>query len=302
MDPGEEYLLLWQNRNAIVVGVHQNTWEEINQQFVDENSIQVVRRLTGGGAVYHDLGNLNYSIVTDHNGSGFDFQALAQPVVRTLKKMGGNVEFNGRNDLTMEGRKISGSAQMIRSGRVLHHGTVLFNSDLDRISHALNVKGDKIESKGIKSVRSRVTNIQEHIPHATIDTFRTTLLDEIRFENHLSEYVFTADDRAAISKLRQEKYSTWEWNYGRSPDYEIKKERRFAQGGVSIYMTIRKGIIQSIRIFGDFFGNGELRELEECLLSVECREETVRNALAAFDIPSYIHGMSLDELVKTITS
>ena len=252
--------------------------------------------------MYHDLGNLNYSFIMDHNDSGFDFQALALPVVRTLQKMGGSVEFTGRNDLTMGGRKISGSAQMIRRGRVLHHGTLLFSSDLDKISHALNVKGDKIESKGIKSVRSRVTNIQEHIPNATIDTFRATLLDEIKFQNHLSEYVFTADDQAAILKLRDEKYVTWDWNYGRSPDYEIKKERRFSQGGLSIYMTIQKGIIQSIRIFGDFFGNGEIRELEERLISVEIKEEAIRKALAAYDIPNYIHGMSLEELVKTITS
>jgi lipoate---protein ligase len=302
LDPGEEYLLLWQNQNAIVVGVHQNTCEEINQKFVDANSIQVVRRLTGGGAVYHDLGNLNYSYIVDHTGSGFNFQTLAGPVMRTLEKMGGSVEFTGRNDLTMEGIKISGSAQMIKRGRILHHGTLLFNSDLDKISMALNVKGDKIESKGIKSVRNRVTNIQEHIPHATIDMFKAMLLDEIKLENHLSEYEFTAEDLVAILTLRQEKYCTWEWNYGKSPDYNIRKERRFDQGRISIYMTIQKGIIESIRIFGDFFGNGDISKIESCLQSVEIREDAINRAMENFDIQHYIQGLGQLEFVKMIVS
>jgi lipoate-protein ligase A len=165
------------------------------------------------------------------------------------------------------------------------------------------VKGDKIESKGIKSVRSRVTNIQDHLPGLTIDAFKDVLVEEINRSNRqITEYVFTDADRAAISKLREEKYGTWAWNYGKSPDYNIKKERRFSGGGLSLYMTVQKGLIQSARIFGDFFGEGELSEIEQPLVGAEMREDAIRAALEGVDIPIYIHGLSMEEFIKMVVS
>ena len=303
LDSKQEYLLLWQNRNAIVVGVHQNTYQEINPEFVQQNNVQVVRRLTGGGAVYHDLGNLNFSFVVNADGKGFNFRLLAQPVVQTLNRLGVAAEFNGRNDLTIDGLKISGNAEMIRGDRLLHHGTLLFNSNLETLSAALKVKGDKIESKGIKSVRSRVTNIRDHLPELTIDAFKEMLVEEISHSNRqIIEYDFTEADQAAISKLREEKYSTWNWNYGRSPDYNVKKERRFSGGGLCLYMTVHQGLIQSLRIFGDFFGEGELSEIEQHLVGAEMREDAIATALDGVDMPGYIHGLSRDEFVKMVIS
>jgi lipoate---protein ligase len=303
MDRQQEYLLLWQNRNAIVVGLHQNTCEEINPEFVEQNSVQVVRRLTGGGAVYHDLGNLNFSFVVDADGKAFNFRLLALPVLQTLNRLGVAAEFNGRNDLTIDGLKISGNAETMKGGRLLHHGTLLFSSNLETLSSALQVKGDKIESKGIKSVRSRVTNIQDHLPDLTINAFKKVLVEEINRSNRqITEYVFTETDRTAIAKLREEKYSTWAWNYGQSPDYNIKKERRFSGGGLSLYMTVHKGRIQSFRIFGDFFGEGELSEIEQRLVGAEMREETLGTALDGVNISSYIHGLGRDEFIKMIVS
>jgi lipoate---protein ligase len=303
LDHRQEYLLLWQNHNAIVVGVHQNTSEEINPEFVEQNNVQVVRRLTGGGAVYHDLGNLNFSFVVDADGKGFNFRLLALPVVQTLNRLGVAAEFNGRNDLTISGLKISGNAEMMKGDRLLHHGTLLFNSNLETLSAALKVKGDKIESKGIKSVRSRVTNIQDHLPGLTIDAFKAVLVEEInRSDRQITEYAFTDADRAAIAKLREEKYSTWAWNYGRSPDYNIKKERRFNGGAVSLYMTVHQGLIQAFRIFGDFFGEGDLGEIEQRLAGAELREEAVAAALENVDIPAHIHGLSREEFIKMIVS
>jgi lipoate-protein ligase A len=303
MDRRQEYLLLWQNRNAIVVGVHQNTFEEINPEFVEQNNVQVVRRLTGGGAVYHDLGNLNFSFIVDADGKAFNFRLLALPVLQTLNRLGIAAEFNGRNDLTIDGLKISGNAEMVKGERLLHHGTLLFSSNLETLSSALKVKDDKIESKGIKSVRSRVTNIQDHLPGLTIDAFKDVLLEEInRSDRQITEYAFTEADRAAIAKLRKEKYSTWNWNYGRSPDFNIRKERRFSGGGLSLYMTVHQGLIKSFRIFGDFFGESELGELEGRLVGVEMREETIDAALGGVDISAYIHGLNRDEFIRMIVS
>jgi lipoate---protein ligase len=301
LDRRQEYLLLWQNCNAIVVGVHQNTYEEINPEFVEQKNIQVVRRLTGGGAVYHDLGNLNFTFVVDADGKGFNFQLLALPVVQTLNRLGVAAEFNGRNDLTIDGLKISGNAEMMKGDRLLHHGTLLFNSNLETLSAALKVKGDKIESKGIKSVRSRVTNIQDHLPGLSISAFKELLVEEINGSNRqITEYVFTDADRAAIAKLREEKYGTWNWNYGRSPDYNVKKERRFSAGGLSLYLTVHQGIIQSCRIFGDFFGEGDLIEIEQRLVGAEMREQAVSTALADVTVPDYIHGLSREEFIKMV--
>jgi lipoate---protein ligase len=301
LDRQEEYMLLWQNRNAIVVGLHQNTREEINPDFVEQNQVQVVRRLTGGGAVYHDLGNLNFTFVVAAEGRAFNFRVLAQPVLQTLNRLGVAAEFNGRNDLTIEGKKISGNAEMMKRDRLLHHGTLLFNSNLEVLSSALRVKKDKIESKGIKSVRSRVTNIQDYLPDLTVDKFKAMLVEEIsRSDRQISEYTLTAEDRAGIFQLREEKYSTWAWNYGRSPDYDIKKERRFDGGGISLYMTVVKGVIQSIRIFGDFFGSGEISEIEDCLKSVEIHAGAVRQALSGVDVEQIIHGLHQDDLVEMI--
>jgi lipoate-protein ligase A len=299
LDRDQEYLLLWQNQNAVVVGKHQNTIEEINTAYVNEHGVQVVRRLSGGGAVYHDLGNLNYSFIVNAPKRRYNFREMSRPVADTLIRLGVNVEFSGRNDLVIDGKKISGSAQFIRRGRILHHGTLLFHSDLDQISRVLAVKDDKIASKGVKSVRSRVTNICEYLPGITVRAFQSHL-EETLLGRNLSVYEFSEADVAAISALRDSKYVTWEWNYGYSPEYDIKKDRRLANGGLSIYIKVQKGVIQAISIRGDFFGDGDIEEMEQSLQNVNLCEEDVRETLKGFDVDHYIYGITLDELVEMI--
>ena len=297
LDREQDYLLLWQNQNAVVVGKHQNTIEEINTAYVKEHGVQVVRRLSGGGAVYHDLGNLNYSFIVNAPMGVYNFRELCQPVADTLIRLGVNVEFSGRNDLVIDGKKISGNAQFISGGRILHHGTLLFHSDLDRISKVLAVKDDKITSKGIKSVRSRVTNICEYLPGITVDAFQSHL-EETLLSRNLTVYEFSKSDLAGISALRNSKYATWEWNYGYSPEYDIKKDRRLANGDLSLYIKVQKGVIQTIRIRGNFFGNVE--EIEHCLQNVNFCEEDVRETLKTIYVDHFIYGITLDELVEVI--
>lgn len=298
----DAFFMLWQNDNTIVVGRNQNTIEEINQDFVREHNVNVIRRNTGGGAVYHDLGNINFSFIQNNNDiSNIDFSIFTKPVIAALEKIGVKAELSGRNDLTIEGKKFSGNSQLIKGNRVLHHGTILFNADLDFIQKALNVKPDKIQSKGIKSVRSRVTNISEYLDQeVSVEEFKQILIENMFKQNELKEYKLTEEDLAAVNKLKEEKFSKWEWNYGKFPQYSIRKDRKFAYGGITISMEVKKGHITDFAIQGDFFGNGEIAELEEMLIGVVVNEEAVRAALEDVDLNHYISGMKPEELVEMI--
>lgn len=236
----EDFIILWQNDNTIVIGRHQNTIEEINSDFVKKNKINVVRRITGGGAVYHDLGNLNFSFITGYDKNNMiDYQKYTIPVINALKKLGVNAELSGRNDLTIDGKKFSGNAQSMHKGRILHHGTLLFDSNLDILGKVLNVSLDKIQSKGIKSVRSRVTNIKDYLEKGTsIDQFKEVLLKNLFESNGLEEYCLSEDDINSINKLKESKYDTWEWNYGKSPKFNFKNSKRFANGKLEILLNI----------------------------------------------------------------
>ena len=298
----ESIFMLWQNRKAIVVGKHQNTIEEINTAYVKAHDIQVVRRLSGGGAVYHDLGNLNYSLMANMDKIKQDIQFLTQPIVKALRMAGLDVYFSDRNDLLVDGRKISGSAQYIKGRRILHHGTLLFHSDLDAISRALKASNDRIESRSIKSVRSQVTNIRNHLPELTIPVFKGNLQRVLAEEASLESYQLTQADRSAISILREERYSTWAWNYGRSPDYTINKERRYAGGKLSIDLSVKKGLIQSLRILGDFHGEEDISEIESRLQDVRLVSKDIAAALAPLDISSHIRGLDAHKLAELIAN
>ena len=248
----EDYVILWINGPAIIVGKNQNTIEEVNSDYVEENGIRVVRRITGGGAVYHDLGNLNFSIITSAEDSqAIDFKKYNIPIVKSLEKLGLNCELSGRNDMTLDGKKFSGIAQSVWKNRVLNHGTLLFDTKLDVLSQALNVKQDKIESKGIKSVKSRVTNIKDNLTdNVDIFQFRDLLLNHIFSMEGLKpeEYKLTQEELAEVQKSFDEKYSTWEWNYGESPKSNYKNYKRYPFGSIEIRFDLLNGLISNSKI------------------------------------------------------
>ncbi len=302
MDKDESYFLLWQNDNAVIVGKHQNTIEEINQEYIKENDIKVVRRLSGGGAVYHDLGNLNFTFIVNEAGQEqFDFQTFTMPLVEALKTLGVNAEFNSRNDLAIDGKKFSGNSQYSKRGRILHHGTILFNSNLATIQSALKVKKDKIESKGIKSVKSRVTNIVDYLDEDyTLEDFKAALLKAMFENDNLEMITLLEEEIQAIEQLKTEKYATWDWNYGKSPRYNLRKERKCDFGLITILLQVEKGEIKEIHFYGDYFGNGDIQELETLLIGVKPTEEALSEILKEVALTDYINGLDVKTLIDLI--
>ena len=299
------YLMLWQNDNAIIIGKHQNAATEINQQFVRENGVRVVRRLSGGGAVYHDMGNLNFTFIADAGDmESINFKLFCQPVVAALASLGVHAEVNGRNDMTIDGQKFSGNSQYLKEGRVMHHGTIMFDSDLDRVAQALHVDQEKIAAKGVASVRSRVTTVRQHMPHPMeLEEFRRVLLDNILAQRPGEEYVFTEADKAQIARLREQRYATWEWNYGQSRECEMTKKTRFpACGGVEAQLSTDRGVIADIAFSGDFFSVVEPEVLAERLRGVRLEEESLRQALAQEDAGRYFSGLRNEELIELLLS
>lgn len=303
LDINETYLLFYINEPSIIIGKNQNTIEEINTEYVDKNGIHVVRRVSGGGAVYHDLGNLNFSFITKDDGDSFhNFKKFTEPVVDALRKMGVNAELSGRNDLMAEGKKISGNAQYSTKGRMFSHGTLMFDSEIDHVVSALKVRKDKIESKGIKSIRSRVANISEFMSEKiTIEEFRNLLLRNIfSGADKIPEYQLTEEDWENIHQLSKEKYQAWEWNYGRSPRFNIQHSHRFPVGQVDVRLEIDKGIVGNCKIYGDFFGVGDVAEIEDLLTGAKYERATLESALADVKIEHYFGNISKEEFLQLI--
>ncbi len=297
-----ECFMLWRNRPAVIVGRNQNTAEEINPEYVAHHKIPVVRRMTGGGAVYHDLGNLNFTFISRSANKLLDFRRFAQPIIDVLAKVGVNAEFSGRNDMIIDGRKFSGNAQFVRADRVLHHGTLLFDADLTIVQEALRVQPEKYASKGVKSVASRVTNIAAYLPQRlTIDEFAAMIIShiaEIYKEAVVDE--LRPHELSAAEDLVRTKYGLWEWNFGKSPQYNFRNRLRFANGLIECRLFIEDGLIRTGKIYGDFFGNRPAEELVALLAGVRHEYDAISAALDKLDLRQYFAGIDRDEILKVL--
>lgn len=300
LDLREDVFMLWQNRPAVVVGRHQNTHAEINGAFVKENNIQVVRRLSGGGAVYHDQGNVNFTFIKrEVSRDKFDFSHFTGPVIKTLQQLGVAAEFTGRNDITIEGKKFSGNAQYFSRQGMLHHGTILFDSDLSVLVQALDVSKEKYVSRGVSSVRSRITNVSDHLPQPLdIEEFMALLVNAVRESSReaLRQYRPSEGDLQKISLIADNKYRTWEWNFGPLPPFNYKQVKRLPGGTVSVYLEIEEGIIRGCKIYGDFFASGDLEELASCFLDRPYEKTFINKWAGQLQVEEYLHNISASEL------
>jgi len=295
----DDYVLLWQNAPVVVIGKHQNAAEEVDLKRAAELGVKIVRRNTGGGAVYHDMGNLNFSFITDWAPEkDVSYDAFLEPVIRALAAFGVDAARRGRNDLVVGDRKISGNAQCIHGGRLLHHGTLLVDSDLSVLPEVLRVADDKIVSKGIKSVRSRVANINEFTEDIiTPAALKEALVGSFFSGGAVGEHVPDGVHTAEAERIAGEKYGTWEWNVGSSPDYSYKNARRFPGGGVEVRLEVKNGVITACKIYGDFLAIVGVEELENAVVGCRQDESELEKALKRFELPQY-YGFTLAELIE----
>lgn len=298
-----DYLLFYINEPSIIIGRNQNTLEEINQDYISEKGIHVVRRVSGGGAVYHDLGNLNFSFITNHdNSSMHNFKKFTAPVIEVLKSFGVEAELIGRNDILIDGKKVSGTAQFTTGKRMFSHGTLLLSTDLNEVAKALQVKMSKIQSKGHKSVRSRVANISEFLNEPlTIQSFRSLILEGLYAnDKNFKTYKFTEDNREGIAKLKSEKYNDWNWNYGRSPKFNIQRTKRFPIGEIDLRIFVEKGHIAEFTVFGDFFGKNSVAQLSEILIGLPYDSQVIQKRLQDVDLTEYFGAIDKNEFINMI--
>ena len=297
----EPVFYLWQNRPAVIVGFNQEVNTEVNLDYLKENGIDLVRRVTGGGAVYHDLGNLNYTIVGRSEDLERDYPEYASIMAKALQKLGVPATLSGRNDILVEGRKVSGFAKRVCKNRLMVHGTLMYNVDVDVLTKVLNPSNTKLQSKGIASVRSRVANLCEYLPNVPdIQTFSKQLEEILSHHYQDTEYQLSEEDLANIQQLTDKKFATWEWNYGRSPKATLTHSARLACGTVEIHLTLAENRISSCRFGGDFLGNLPATDLESALIEIIYDTENIRKRLSSFTISDYFDGVAMEELIKLI--
>lgn len=302
--PGREdaCCMLWRNDRTIVVGKYQNVLQEVDLAYVRRNGIRVARRLSGGGAVYHDLGNVNFTFVAPHEGAGMDFAAFCRPVAAALAELEVEAAIGGRNDMTTEGKKFSGSAQYVKAGRVMHHGTILYDSDLTVLGEALRPPEDKFSSRGLPSVRSRVTNLRPYVKRdLDADGFLAWLGAALPARLGMARSAPGPAELARAEELRRTMYSAWEWNFGASPPCQAVKTRRVEGcGRLEVHMDVEKGRVKALRFFGDFFSLEEPAELAERLLGCPLEAGALGERLAGTDVGRYFRGLDREGLLEIL--
>lgn len=308
-DLTEPILYFYVNSPCIIVGRYQNVLAEINQQYVKDHHIILTRRTSGGGAVYDDLGNVSFSFITKDDGDAVgNFKRFTDPVIKALHQMGATgAAMTGRNDLTIDGKKFSGNAMHVENGRMFSHGTLMYDVDQTQIEQALQVPADKLATKGIKSVRSRVTNLKPYCApeyqNLTITEFRDTLAREILGVTDLAQahqYVLTDEDQAGVKALADQYFNNWDWIYGHDPAYSLTRRKYFPAGTVEFDLDVDQGKIKAIQIHGDFFGQLPIEDVTAKLTGVTYTPEAIQAVFDDLNVSSYFGKIPAADLVDLL--
>ncbi|MDO5732819.1 MAG: lipoate--protein ligase [Eubacteriales bacterium] len=302
--PKEDCFILWHNNPVIVVGKNQNTLEEINEEYCREQGIRICRRLSGGGAVYQDINCLDYTITSREGRRGaFDFAKLSEPVIDCLKSLGVEASFTGRNDLQIDGAKFCGNAQLVAGDLIMHHGCMLFDTDLDVLAKALKVKALKLQSKGRKSVRSRVTNIKAHMADQsfTVEDFIDALYTYMKKHFDVKEYQLSPEEEAQVRAYQAMRNDNPDWVYGKNPPFTLSNQAYLPGGLVEARVLVEHNKIEAIHFYGDFFGRKDVSELEATLHGVEFSGEAILACLESVGLSDYFLGITAQELCDLIT-
>ena len=292
----EDIFMLWQNAPVVVIGKNQNAYAEVDLKYAGDNDIRICRRITGGGAVYHDLGNVNYTFITStKKAQALNYEYFTRPIIDALSSLGLDCKLSGRNDLECQGKKFSGNAQYSSNGRILHHGTLLFNVDVSVMSSVLKVDKEKLEYKAVKSHKGRVINLCELLGNKiSADEFIKHIEKYVLINMGAQRYEITNNEK--IEEL-QKRNSSEAWIYSDKrylTDYTLHKRKKYPFGIVNVEMKLVKGVIDNIVISGDFFGLSDIKELESKLIG-KCPGN-----LDYIDISSYINKMTFDEFAELI--
>ena len=299
----EPVYLLWRTTPTLVVGKFQNALEEIDRSYAEKKGITVVRRLSGGGTMYLDEGGLQFTFIEPSEGIGIRFEQYILPIVTALQKLGIPAGFNGRNDLTVEGKKFSGNSQYKMNGITVHHGTIMFDTNVEEMVRSTTVDPDKILSKSIKSVRDRVTNLKDHLP-------KDSDVDYAAFKRHMieavagippKEYILTEEDRRMIEAIADEKFRGYENVYGRCPRFTVKKSARFAAGRVSVCLNVEKGVITDCTFTGDFFSPLDPECLTAAFVGVRYHPSDIARAVDCLPEDA-IYRMTKQELTDLVAT
>lgn len=275
---GDVILYFYVNKNAVIIGRNQNAWKECSIANMDADGVQLVRRHSGGGAVFHDNGNLNFSFITDEK--HYDLNRQMRVILNAVSKLGLKAEMSGRNDITVDGKKFSGNAFSLAKGNRSHHGTILVNADLTKLSNYLCVSKEKMRSKGIDSVRARVCNICELSSGLTVEAMRRLVIESFIEEyGAASEYVFDGTALAEVEE-RRERLASWEWRFGKTPQFDFETDKRFSFGDTQIYFNLRDGVIRETKVYSDCLDTELTTEIENALTGVHFRKEEIKAALS----------------------
>lgn len=303
----EPLFYLWQNRPAVIIGLNQNAYAEVNLDYLRENNIALVRRVTGGGAVYHDLGNLNYTIVGKAKDLDRDYPEYTRHMLHAIQALGVEAELSGRNDILVSGRKVSGYAKRVYKDRLMVHGTLMFDVDLEVLEQALNAPTSKLASKGVASVRSRVMNLRECLPNvADITAFRTQLECYLSCNYRDAEVQLSPEDLQQIELSAHNKFETSEWVFGMASPaslniscgtHKVNCKKRLPCGTVEVTLDIQDGYIVSCLLGGDFIGNLPASHISEALVGVRYEASALRQRLIPMDVAAYFDGVGVDDLL-----